>query len=260
MSRRPVVCSNWRCKIDKLEVAKRFVAELNDKVDDAAVAKIDVILCPSVLHATVVKQGLSRDRIAVGLQDISSQEQMECFTGEVSATTAADCGVEWVIVGHAERRHRGGETNEEAAAKAQRALDAGLGVIFCIGELLDEREAGRTVEVCGHQLVPALPKAGKERMIDWSKFVIAYEPVWAMGTGVAATREQAQEAHEAVREIVKDNAGQAAAESVRIVYGGIVNARSCEGFILQPDIDGFLGQATNPNDFAAVVLQVANNV
>mmetsp|Transcript_70271 Transcript_70271/g.201344 ORF Transcript_70271/g.201344 Transcript_70271/m.201344 type:complete len:255 (+) Transcript_70271:97-861(+) len=254
MSRRPIFCGNWKCKLETLEAARKFVEEFNEELDDGALAKVDVVFFPSALHAMEMKR-LFKSGVATGLQNLSAACSGEGFTGELTAVMALDVGCEWALVGHSDRRHRSLESLEDAALKVERAQEAGLGVVFCIGELLEEREAGRTVEVCQQQLGQVLPKVR-----NWQKFAVVYEPIWAMGTGVAATREQAQEAHHAVREIVRETSGAEAAEALRILYGGAVNVRSCEGFVSQPDIDGFLGLAARPTDVANMISGMANSV
>lgn len=254
MQRKPIICANFKCKIGKVEVAKQFAEEFNEGVDESSLAKTDVIFLPSPLHVWEVKRTL-KDGAMIGLQNISTVESAEAFTGELTASMAKDVGCDWILVGHSDRRHRALDTTDDARAKFERAQDAGLAVLFCIGELLEDRENGRTLEVCQEQLSQVLPKVK-----DWGRFAIVYEPVWAMGTGVAATKEQAQEVHQAVRELVADKFGMPAANTVRIVYGGIVNPRSSEGFFSQPDIDGFCGQAAKPSDLAGIVRTCANSV
>lgn len=252
MARKPLVCANWKGKLATLDAAKEFAEDFSNTVDESSLGQVDVVFFPSAVHASEVKRTF-KPGVMIGAQNISAAPADESFTGELAATTAVDIGCVWALIGHQDRRHRANESLEDTANKVQQAQAAGMGVIFCIGELLEEREAGRTVEVCQEQLALALPKVQ-----DWRKFAIVYEPIWAMGTGVAATKEQAQEAHQAVREIVKEKFGPDAAETVRIQYGGTVNARSCEGFLNQPDIDGFLLAGTRPNDMANFVAAVAN--
>merc|ERR1719387_773748 len=141
----------------------------------------------------------------------------------------ADLGLKWVILGHSERRHKYGETNEDIAAKIEKAQEAGLNVIFCIGELLEEREAGKTIDVCKEQILAVVSKVK-----DWSKIVIAYEPVWAIGTGKVASVEQAQEAHAECRKILAESVSAEVAASCRIQYGGSVSPDNCEALIKCP--------------------------
>lgn len=173
------------------------------------------------------------------------------YTGEVSAEMIADAGIPWVILGHSERRSLCGETSELVAKKVKYAIDHGLNVMACIGETLAEREAGNTLNVCYSQMAPIAAALTKD---DWSHVVIAYEPVWAIGTGKVATPAQAQEVHAGVRAWLKDNVSPEVASSTRIQYGGSVNAGNCEELASQPDIDGFLvgGASLNGPDFVKI--------
>uniref|UniRef100_A0A670JT54 Triosephosphate isomerase n=1 Tax=Podarcis muralis TaxID=64176 RepID=A0A670JT54_PODMU len=157
------------------------------------------------------------------------------FTGEISPAMIKDVGVTWVILGHSERRHVFGESDELIGQKVAHALAEGLGVIACIGEKLDEREAGITEKVVFEQT-----KAIADNVKDWSKVVLAYEPVWAIGTGKTATPQQAQEVHEKLRGWLKSHVSDAVAQSTRIIYGGSVTGPTCKELASQHDVDGFL--------------------
>jgi len=171
------------------------------------------------------------------------------FTGELSPAMIQDCGVNWVILGHSERRNVFGETDQLIGEKVGFALQSGLKVIPCIGEKLEEREAGKTTEVCFAQLSAMLP-----HISDWSKVVLAYEPVWAIGTGKTATPAQAQEVHLAIRGWLEKNVNPEVAASVRILYGGSVTAANCKELAQCPDIDGSLvGGASLKKDFIQIV-------
>lgn len=160
-----------------------------------------------------------------------------------------DFGLNWVILGHSERRHVFGESDQVVGKKVKTALENDLQVIACIGEKLDEREGGRTDEVNARQLA-----AIREEVDDWSKIVIAYEPVWAIGTGVTASPEQAQEAHIVVRDWLKKNVSQEAADKTRILYGGSVTSKNADILITKPDVDGFLvGGASLKDEFKEIV-------
>jgi len=171
------------------------------------------------------------------------------FTGEICPAMIKDCGCEWVILGHSERRNVFDETDQLIGEKVAFALGAGLKVIPCIGEKLEEREAGKTTEVCFRQL-----KVIADNVSDWSKVVIAYEPVWAIGTGKTATPEQAQEVHAAIRTWLTENVSAEVAESTRILYGGSVSAGNCRDLAACPDIDGSLvGGASLKPDFVKII-------
>jgi len=186
--------------------------------------------------------------IGVAAQNCYKAEK-GAFTGEVSAAMIKDCGCEWVILGHSERRNVFGETDQLIGEKVGFALKSGLRVIPCIGELLEEREAGKTTEVCFRQL-----KAIADNVTDWSRVVIAYEPVWAIGTGKTATPEQAQEVHLAIRGWLGENVSAKVAEETRILYGGSVSAANCRELAACPDIDGSLvGGASLKPDFIQII-------
>ena len=160
-----------------------------------------------------------------------------------------DCGCEWVILGHSERRHVFGETDALIGDKVAFALESGLHLIPCIGEKLEEREAGKTEEVCFQQL-----KVIADKVSDWSRVVLAYEPVWAIGTGKTATPEQAQEVHAALRKWLAENVSPEVAASLRILYGGSVGAANCKELAACADIDGFLvGGASLKPDFVQII-------
>ena len=160
-----------------------------------------------------------------------------------------DFGLNWVILGHSERRHVFGESDQVVASKVKAALDKDLNVMACIGEKLDEREAGQTNAVNARQL-----QAIREQVDDWSKIVIAYEPVWAIGTGVTASPEQAQEAHDNLRAWLRSNVSADAAEKTRILYGGSVTDKNADELISKPDVDGFLvGGASLKDAFRDIV-------
>jgi triosephosphate isomerase len=157
------------------------------------------------------------------------------FTGEISVEQLKDSNINWTILGHSERRTILGESDEVVSSKTKYATDNGVSVIWCCGESLEVREAGKTIEVVSGQLA-----ALKAKLSDWSRIVIAYEPIWAIGTGKVATTEQAQEVHAAIRAWLKKEVSDKVAEETRILYGGSVNEKNCSELAKQPDIDGFL--------------------
>lgn len=172
------------------------------------------------------------------------------FTGDISPAMIKDCGCKWAILGHSERRNVFGETDQLIGEKTKFALENGLKVIPCIGEKLEEREANKTTEVCFRQLKAIADNVGGK----WQDVVLAYEPVWAIGTGKTATPEQAQEVHEALRKWLSENVSPEVAASVRILYGGSVNAGNCKELAKKPDIDGFLvGGASLKPDFITII-------
>lgn len=171
------------------------------------------------------------------------------FTGEISPAMLKDVGIDWVIIGHSERRNIFGESDELVADKVAHALEGGLSVIACIGEKLDEREAGKTEEVVFRQT-----QAIADKIKNWEKVVVAYEPVWAIGTGKTATPQQAQEVHQKLREFLKNKVSPKVADETRIVYGGSVTAANCKELGKEADIDGFLvGGASLKPEFVDIV-------
>lgn len=175
-----------------------------------------------------------RKEIEVASQNVYDKPN-GAFTGEVSVSQLKDSGINWTILGHSERRTILRESDEVVALKTKYATENGVSVIWCCGESLEEREAGKTIDVVSKQLA-----ALKAQVSDWSKIVVAYEPIWAIGTGKVATTEQAQEVHKAIREWLKANVSDKVAEETRILYGGSVNEKNCGELSKQADIDGFL--------------------
>eukprot|EP00164_Ancoracysta_twista_P000711 GFYU01000937.1.p1 GENE.GFYU01000937.1~~GFYU01000937.1.p1 ORF type:complete len:249 (+),score=101.00 GFYU01000937.1:55-801(+) len=243
MSRKPFVGGNWKCNGTRDSI-KTIVDGLNAATIPGSV---DVVVAPTYVHLEHVKNVI-RPEVKVAAQNCWDKDN-GAFTGEISCSIIKDLGLEWVILGHSERRHVCGESDELIGAKTAKALDTGLSVIACIGEKLDEREGGKTEEVCFRQLA-----AFKDNVKDWSKVVIAYEPVWAIGTGKVATPEQAQDIHKQCREWLAKNVSADVAASTRIIYGGSVNAKNCGEIGQQADVDGFLvGGASLKPEFAEII-------
>ena len=208
----------------------------------------EVVVCPSQIHIQGVHNALRKD-IAVGAQDCWVQGN-GAFTGETSADMLKDMGIKWVIIGHSERRGKG-EANEQVASKAKYALNKGLSVMACCGEPLENRQAGTTNDFVFPQIKAYADAFTKE---DWANVVIAYEPIWAIGTGLTATPEQAQETHAAIRTYLGQVAGADVAANTRILYGGSATAATAPGLSAKPDIDGFLvGGASLKPEFADIV-------
>jgi len=208
----------------------------------------EVVVCPSQVYLQGVQAGLRPD-VSVGAQDCWTQGN-GAFTGETSADMLSDMGVGWVIIGHSERREKG-EADAEVAAKAKYALDKGLSVMACCGEPLEAREAGTTNDFVFPQIKAYADAFTKE---DWEKVVIAYEPIWAIGTGLTATPQQAQDTHAAIRQYLGEVAGADVAENTRILYGGSANAGNAPDLSSNPDIDGFLvGGASLKPEFADII-------
>ncbi|KAI9831353.1 MAG: triosephosphate isomerase [Sarea resinae] len=213
------------------------VKTLTSIVDNLNQAKLDpnveVVVAPPSLYLPLVREKL-RSGLEVSAQNVFDKPN-GAFTGEISVDHLKDLGITWTLTGHSERRVILQEDDAFVASKTKAALDGGLGVILCIGESLEQREAGKTIDVVTRQL-----NAVADKVKDWSKIVIAYEPVWAIGTGKVATNEQAQEVHAAIRKWLASTVSKEAAETTRIIYGGSVNEGNCKALATQPDIDGFL--------------------
>lgn len=211
-------------------------------------SKVEVVVAPTALHILSSKLMLSGSNVQVSAQNIS-QFKNGAYTGEISAEMLKDAQIPWVILGHSERRHIFGESDAVVGDKVKIALENNLKVMACIGEKLDERESGKTQAVNERQLA-----AIRERVSDWSNVVIAYEPVWAIGTGKTASPEQAQEVHDQLRGWLKKNVSAEAAQKTRILYGGSVTEKNAGDLILKPDIDGFLvGGASLKEGFADII-------
>jgi len=207
----------------------------------------EVVVGVPACYMQYVQEKVSSSDVSVAAQNCYKAKS-GAFTGELSPAMIQDCGVNWVILGHSERRNVFGETDQLIGEKVGFALQSGLKVIPCIGEKLEEREAGKTTEVCFNQLAAMLP-----HITDWSKVVLAYEPVWAIGTGKTATPAQAQEVHLAIRGWLEKNVNPEVAASVRILYGGSVTAANCKELAQCPDIDGSLvGGASLKKDFIQI--------
>jgi glyceraldehyde 3-phosphate dehydrogenase len=208
----------------------------------------EVVVCPSQVHLQSVAEKLRSD-VSVGAQDVWSKGN-GAFTGETSADMLKDMGVSWAIVGHSERRGKG-EANGEVAAKAKYALDHGLKVMACCGEPLDSRQAGTTNDFVFPQIKAYADAFSAD---DWKNVVIAYEPIWAIGTGLTATPQQAQDTHKAIREYLGKVVSADVAANTRILYGGSATAKTAPDLSSQPDIDGFLvGGASLKPEFADIV-------
>lgn len=207
----------------------------------------EIVVAPPSIYLDYVRKSLNK-KIGVAAQNCY-KESKGAFTGDISPAMVKDCGCDWIILGHSERRHVFGESDELIGQKVKHALEQGMHLIPCIGEKLEEREAGKTNEVCFRQL-----KAIADNVSDWKKVVIAYEPVWAIGTGKTATPEQAQDVHKDIREWLTKNVSPEVGSTVRILYGGSVTGNNCRDLAGKPDVDGFLvGGASLKTEFISIV-------
>jgi len=228
---------------------ERLLNAVRSGLERAPLPGVDVVVCPPFPYLAQAASWLGNTSVAWGAQNVSAYPN-GAYTGEVSAAMLTDLGCRWAIIGHSERRQLAGETDPVVAAKVGMTIGQGLGVIVCVGETLDEREAGQAEQVLGRQIdaiVPAVAKLAAERL------VIAYEPVWAIGTGRTASPEMAQDAHRFIRGRL-DAGGFAAADSVRILYGGSVKPANAASLFAMTDIDGGLigGAALVAEDFLGI--------
>jgi triosephosphate isomerase (TIM) len=249
--RTPFVVGNWKLHKTVAE-ALALVTELKNQL--AAIKGVSTAVAPPFTALAAVAKRLEDSAIGVAGQDCH-WETKGAFTGEVSAPMLADVGCSWCIVGHSERRTLFGETSAAVGKKCKAVLAAGMGVIVCIGETEAEREAHRTFDILDEQLAGGLPPPGQLDAAVLARLVIAYEPVWAIGTGKTATAMQAQEAHAHIRRRLGERFGTAAAQALRIQYGGSVKASNAESLMAEPDIDGALvgGASLETAEFVAIV-------
>jgi triosephosphate isomerase (TIM) len=248
VARTKFVCGNWKMHKTVAE-AVALVKDLAAGLGDAA-GKVQVAVAPPFTAIHAVAQALKGTALEVSGQDVFWEVQ-GAFTGQVSAPMLAEVGCRHGIVGHSERRQLFGETDEGVRKKTAALLAAGLSPIVCVGETLAEREAGRTLEVVDRQVRQGLAGFGAEQL---GKITVAYEPVWAIGTGKTATTAQAQEVHAAIRSILRQLGG-AVADAMRIQYGGSVKPDNARELMSQPDVDGALvgGASLKAKDFLAIV-------
>ena len=246
---RKLVAGNWKMNLSLTEgitLAKEVEAQLLAN----PTGNVQVVLGVPFSHLTAVSHSVEGE-VAVSAQDCSANES-GAFTGEVSAMMVASTGAEYVILGHSERREYHGEENALLAQKVNMALEHGLKVIYCCGEVLSERENNKQFEVVGDQILEGLFHLSKEQM---KEVVIAYEPVWAIGTGVTASSEQAQEMHAFIRSLLQKQYGDIAAENTSILYGGSCKPANAQELFSQEDVDGGLigGASLKANDFVAII-------
>lgn len=246
--RKTVIGANWKMNKTPREGVE-LVSELKKQV--GALEDIEVVICPPYPALLPVGSELCGTDMVLGAQNLY-WEREGAYTGEVSPGMLKACGCEYVIIGHSERRHVFGETDGEVAKKVRAALDEGLKPILCVGELLEEREAGQTEAVVKRQLETALAEVSGAEV---SQLVLAYEPVWAIGTGKASTADDAQRVAHFIRKLLEDHYGKEKAEAVRIQYGGSVKPDNVRAFLQQPDVDGALvgGASLKATVFAELI-------
>ena len=231
--RKFLIAANWKMNGNRDSVDKLANELANSCSDDDTV---DWVVCPSSVHISQVQQMLCSTPIAVGAQSVSDSED-GAFTGDISAAMIKDQGCEFVIIGHSERRTYHHETNSDVVAQLEKALNVGLKPIICIGESAEQRQAGLVEQTIHQQLQPVLDSLPSQESL--AECIIAYEPIWAIGTGVNATPEQAQSAHHAIRQMLMDYDSELAA-LIRVIYGGSVKSSNAASLFEMPDIDGAL--------------------
>jgi triosephosphate isomerase len=245
--RTPFVAGNWKMNLIKSEA----VALINALAAHKKSGNVEVGVCPTFAYLITAAEAIGTSDIQLGAQNCYF-EAKGAFTGEISTQMLVDCGCKYVILGHSERRHVFGESNELINKKVKAVLAAGLKPILCVGELLEERDANRTEAVVEEQLVKGLADLAADQL---KTLVIAYEPVWAIGTGRTATPEQAQDVHAFIRKWLTAKFGETFAQSVRIQYGGSVKGSNAEELMRKPDVDGALvgGAALKAEEFIQII-------
>lgn len=248
MARKPIIAGNWKMN-NTIAAGKKLVGELAPLVKDNAA--VDIVVAPTATALAAVAEAVKGTNIHVAAQNVH-WEAKGAYTGEISTEMLTEIGVEYVVLGHSERRDNFGETDEGVNKRAKAAFKAGITPIVCCGESLEIREAGNYIEFVVGQIDKDLDGFAPEEV---AKLVIAYEPIWAIGTGKTATFEQAEEVCKAIREAVAKKFGQAAADAIRIQYGGSVKPSTIKDLMQQPNVDGALvgGASLKAGDFSAIV-------
>lgn len=246
--RKPIILGNWKM-FTNLAEATELVKTLKSEVGD--LSNIEIGVCPPFVYLSAVKDIIHDSNINLGAQNSHWQKE-GAFTGEVSPVMIKDIGCAYLIIGHSERRHQMSETDDIINKKLKAALETGLIPIFCIGELLEERQEGKTESVLRRQLEQGLNGITPEQM---SQVIIAYEPVWAIGTGKTATPEQAQESHSFIRKFIATIFSETIASDIRIIYGGSVKPENIRDLSAQPDLDGALvgGASLKADSFSQII-------
>ncbi|MEM9052286.1 MAG: triose-phosphate isomerase [Bacteroidota bacterium] len=247
--RKPLVAGNWKMNKNHAD-AKALLQALVDRANEIP-SGVDVMVAPPSLYLSEMA-GNANDSVAVGSQDVSTQQYNGAFTGEFSAAMLASAGVKYAIIGHSERRQYHGETDDLIREKIAACVAASIRPVYCCGEVLEERESGNHVEVVSGQVTTALAGFEADELKD---LVVAYEPVWAIGTGKTATANQAQEMHAEIRNVLGELFNADFGNSIRILYGGSAKPANAKELFSQPDVDGGLigGASLKADDFLAVI-------
>jgi triosephosphate isomerase len=246
--RKPMIAGNWKMyktPDEAAATAQQLVRSVG------SVSDVDIMIAPTFIALAAVYAAIKNSPVALGAQNLYWQDE-GAYTGEISAPMLKSVGCRYCIIGHSERRQYFAETDETVNKKIKAAIKAGLQPIFCVGETEKERESGQTLSILDKQIKKGLEGLVLEQL---DLLIIAYEPVWAIGTGKTATDDQAQEVHRFIRSLVKNNFGQALSDSVRILYGGSVKPDNIASLMAMPDIDGALvgGASLNAESFRKIV-------
>ena len=248
--RKQIVAGNW--KMNKtFQEADDLINELVEFITSNDIGDIGVIICPPAPYLELASDSASESDLFVGAQNVSDHES-GAYTGEISAAMLESMNIDYCIIGHSERRKYYHESNEMLSEKVNRAIESSIQPIFCCGELLPEREAGEYFDVVKAQLEESLFHLKED---DFEDVVIAYEPVWAIGTGVTATSDQAQEMHAFIRSLIKEKYNEDVAENTTILYGGSCNPNNARELFANKDVDGGLigGASLKADDFAKII-------
>jgi len=247
--RTPLIAGNWKMNTDS-STATALARNIAQRASEAT--DVELLVCPPSIYLTLVRDALGEASVGLGAQNMSCQPK-GAFTGEISAAMLTDIGAQFVILGHSERRHIFGESDQNVNKKTLAALAAGLTPIVCVGELLEDREAGRTAEVIRGQFDGSLADVTAEQI---ESVVLAYEPVWAIGTGKVATPEQAEEVHADLRKQLTERYNSQIADKIRILYGGSVKPSNAAELLGQPNVDGALigGASLKADDFIGIAV------
>ena len=248
--RKKIVAGNWKMNMTFID-AEELISDLTDLMEDIDLGDTYVIVCPPFLYLEIATDIAEEAKFYVGAQNMNDHES-GAFTGEISGAMLASMEVEYCIIGHSERRKYFHETHELLARKVDLALTHSIRPIFCCGEILEERESGIHLEIVRKQLEESLFHLNET---EFSSVVIAYEPVWAIGTGVNATSAQAQEMHAYIRNLVKTRYSQQIADETSIVYGGSCNSKNARELFSQTDVDGGLigGASLDASEFIGII-------
>jgi triosephosphate isomerase len=250
--RKKLIAGNWKMNLDVTE-SRDLAKSILEKTDKKYFEYTDVLLCPTFVSLNAVGDVIRNSQILLGAQNLS-YENNGAYTGEISASMLKSVGCEYVIIGHSERRKYYNETDEVVNRKINKTLEYGLKPILCVGETLEERENGKQNEVVQSQLTNDL-----NGIADLNNVVIAYEPVWAIGTGQNATPEQANEMHKHIRSVIVKLYDQSSAGNIKILYGGSLNDKNCKELLSQSDIDGGLigGASLKADSFIEIIKATA---